>query len=509
MSSGPVFETSSLLRRYSSNTDRPFPPVRALSDERNSVSNGYGAIVDEEDEEYFKHAEEEDTTWQTEVKFLARNSPSVIVTYLLQYSFNMVTVFVAGRLGTDELAAASLASMTVGILGLTIYEGLATCLDTLTAQAYGNGKKELVGLHVQRMCALMCIVTIPIGIVWLASPYFLPHLVPEKDIARLAGSFIQIYLIGGPGWGLFEAGKRFLQAQGNFHGSLVVLLVCAPANIFLNWLLPFQLGLGFRGAALAVAISNTLQPIVLVLYIAFIAPSTLECWPGLQWKRLGQNWGPMLKLALPGVLMTATEWLAFDILTFASSYLSAKHLAAQSVVTTVAAAIFHIPFPVSIVASTRFGNWIGYGALRAARRTWRTHYWVFICIGLFDLLVVTLLRHVIAVTFTPDKEVRSIIVDTLPIVASAQLFDAMLVISNGLLRGLGRQKIGGWVNLGVYYAFALPLSFTLTFGPPKLGLQGLWVGPSTGLGLGALSLFTYMKFADWEKAVEDARAREE
>jgi multidrug resistance protein, MATE family len=499
MPSGPTSETTALLRKPSIDGERP--PISSLERER------YGSTGDEEASSL--KLPDLETTWQAEIKLLSKYSPPLIVTYLLQYSFNLVTVFVSGRLGTNELGAASLASMTANVTGLCIYEGLATSLDTLTSQAFGNGKKHLVGLHVQRMAALMCLVTIPIGAVWMASPLILPHLIPEEEVAILAGKFMRIYLLGAPGWGIFEAAKRFTQAQGNFNASLWVLLVCAPANILLNWLLVFQFKLGFEGAALAVAISNDLQPLVFALYIYFFSPSALQCWPGIQWKRIGQNWGPMVRLAIPGVLMTFCEWFAFDLLTFFASYLTTEHLAAQSVVMTVCVAMYHFPFPVSIAASTRFGNLIGYGALKAARTAWRAHYLLFAAIGLFDLVLLTSLRHVIAAVFTPDKVVREIIATVMPVVAAAQVFDALVAISNGLLRGLGRQKFGGWINLGVYYLFAIPLSALLTFGPPHLELEGLWIGPCLGLGMGSLIMGLYMRFTDWEKAVEDARAREE
>jgi len=97
--------------------------------------------------------------------------------------------------------------MTANITGLCVYEGLSTSLDTLTSQAFGNGKKHLVGLHVQRMSLLLCVVTIPIGAVWICSPWILSSIVPEKETGYLAGTFMQIYLIGGPGWAIFEAGK--------------------------------------------------------------------------------------------------------------------------------------------------------------------------------------------------------------------------------------------------------------------------------------------------------------
>jgi multidrug resistance protein, MATE family len=273
--------------------------------------------------------------------------------------------------------------------------------------------------------------------------------------------------------------------------------------------LVFKLHLGFNGAALAVAISNNLQPLLLIAYIRLFARSTLVCWPPIHLPTVFSNWKPQLHLAIPGVLMVFCEWLAFDILTFSSAYISTQHLAAQSVLMTVCVTMYHIPFPISIAASTRFGNLIGYGALKAAKTAFQTHYTIFLFIGIFDIILLTSLRHLIPILFTGDLAVRQIIAGVMPLVAAAQFFDATTALSNALLRGLGRQSIGGYVNLGVYYLFAVPLSLLLTFGPPKLGLLGLWIGPILGLMVCTFSIGGYMIFTNWEGAVEDARRREE
>ena len=77
--------------------------------------------------------------------------------------------------------------------------------------------------------------------------------------------------------------------------------------------------------------------------------------------------GPMVKLALPGLLMVEAEFLAFEILTLASSYFGTTHLAAQSILSTLTALTFQIPFPISIAASTRVANLIGATLTDAAR----------------------------------------------------------------------------------------------------------------------------------------------
>ena len=176
------------------------------------------------------------TTWQRETKVLGRYSGPLVLTFLLQFSLTVASIFTVGHLGKVELGAVSLASMTANITGYSIYQGLATSLDTLCAQAFGSGKKKLVGLQTQRMVYFLWTITIPIAIIWLCADQILMRIVPEKEVATLAGLYLKVVLIGAPGYATFEAAKRYLQAQGLFYASLYVLLICAPLNAFMNWL---------------------------------------------------------------------------------------------------------------------------------------------------------------------------------------------------------------------------------------------------------------------------------
>lgn len=211
--------------------------TKARNETPEGILQGYDTIPAADDEAVKTGGVE--TSWKNETKLLVRYATPLIATYVLQYSYTLVTVIVAGKLGTSELAAASLAMMTSNITGLAVYEGLATSLDTLASQAFGGGKRQMVGLHVQRMIALSLLVTIPIGTIWFCSPWILAKLVPETKVAYLAGDFLRFYLIGAPGHGVFEAVKRFTQAQGDFVGPMATAVVCAPLNVFWNWLLVF------------------------------------------------------------------------------------------------------------------------------------------------------------------------------------------------------------------------------------------------------------------------------
>ena len=176
------------------------------------------------------------TTWQRESKVLLRYSSPLVLACILQYSLNAASIFSVGYLGKVELGAVSLGSMTANITGYAVYQGLATSLDTLCPQAYGSGRKKLVGLQTQRMVYFLWCITIPIGIVWLSAESILIEIVPEPDVAVLASRYLRIILISAPGYAFFESGKRYLQAQGLFSASLYILLICAPLNVFMNWL---------------------------------------------------------------------------------------------------------------------------------------------------------------------------------------------------------------------------------------------------------------------------------
>lgn len=66
------------------------------------------------------------TTWQREAKTLWKYSLPLVITFILQYSLTVASIFTVGHLGTIELGAVSLASMTANITGYAIYQGLVS-----------------------------------------------------------------------------------------------------------------------------------------------------------------------------------------------------------------------------------------------------------------------------------------------------------------------------------------------------------------------------------------------
>ncbi|KAF4499491.1 ethionine resistance [Fusarium agapanthi] len=444
-----------------------------------------------------------DTTWQRETKTLIQYALPLIVTFLLHYSVTVASVLTVGRLGMEELAAVNLATMTASITYYVPVQGLATCLDTLCAQAYGSGHKHLVGLQAQRMTWLLWLIMIPIAVVWWFSEPILAAAVGPGRTTQLAALYMRILIVGMPGVSAFESAKRFVQSQGLFHATTYTLFVGAPLSFLQNWLFVFKFGWGFPGAAIAMAVTHNLLPILLILYVRLF--EGYECWKGFSRKAF-TNWGPMIKLALPGMIMIEAQFSVLEILTIAAGRFGTAQLAAQGVLVTVTSMSFNIPFPLAIATSTRVANLIGADLSKAARVTAKVAIFAALIVGSINLTIFTTLRRQIPAVFTEDEQVIDIASSAILVCAVMQIFDALAAVSHGLLRGIGRQSIGSYANLFAYYVVALPIALGTSFGL-GWGLAGLWVGLTAGLAVVSGLEAMYLYFADWEEAVKQAEAR--
>ncbi|KAI1343476.1 MATE efflux family protein [Xylariaceae sp. FL0016] len=449
-----------------------------------------------------------DDSWWAEVWLLSQYSIPLIFTYLLQYSSSIITTFVAGHLSADDLAAASIGMTTMTIIGYSAFEGMATALDTLCAQAYGSGNLAGVGLHVQRMSLFMTLAMVPIALSWLLSPWWLSLFVKQQSLSVLAGAFLRVSIAGLPGYAFFEAGKRFLQAQGDFSAAMVVLVICTPVNVFLSWLFAMKLDMGLEGAALGTALTNNLRPLLLLLYVVMPAGRwSRGCWGGFS-REAWAGWSHMVQLSVAGTAVNVGEWASYEVVALSTSYLSVNHLAAQTILTTVAVVIWHIPFSVSIAVSTRIGHLIGAGLLKTARRATVLYAVVFTLIGVLNGAVIFLLRNDLARFFSEDDVVCELAAKTMMAVSFIQIIDSLNCCTNGVIRGLGKQSVAAWVVNVVNYFAAVPLAIWLELGSPGLKLDGVWIGLGSGMVITVVVESLYMKMLRWQDCVDIVKLRE-
>ncbi|ONH65651.1 Ethionine resistance-conferring protein 1 [Cyberlindnera fabianii] len=487
--------------------------VRSSRGRRSRFQRGLGVIEDENDDQISYDAsidtelndeDEPKVTVEAEMKAIVASSIPLSLTFFFEYLLAVNSLFLIGRLGSDELAAASLAVMTFNVTGMAVFEGMSTCLDTFCSQAFGAGKYNRVGMYFQRCTAMITCISIPIFALWYWSAFFLNYIIPETHLLVMTQQYLRILVVGAPGLILFETGKRYLQSQKIFHASTYVLFFCLPFNIVLNYTL---IGwLGFVGAPIAITITYWTMALLLLLYVVLI--DGRECWPGFSLSKAFKKWGPMLNLAVPGLVMIESEYLSFEILTVFAAHLGTESLAAQAIVSNIGSLTYQLPFAVGCAISTRVAIYIGSGSIHSSKVAVRISFLVAAIVGTATCLIIIIFRRQFSLLFSSDEDVLAIAIKTMPIIAVNQLADTVNIIAAGILRSQGRQKVASYFNLACYYIVALPLAYLLAF-ELGLGLSGLWLGLGAGISLLALSESVMVVRSNWPQIMREARERED
>ncbi len=444
------------------------------------------------------------TTATYESKKLIRFSFPLILNFILEQTFPLVCVIFAGHLGKQELAAVSLASMLSAII-LSIYEGMATALDTLCPQAYGAGQLYLVGIQTQRCACFSLLLFVPAGLFWWNTGPFLRYIIEDDHVIRLTEQFLRVLIFGAPPYILFEDGKRFLQAQGIFDAGTIILFITAPLNVLLNWLFIYSkvFGFGFIGAAVAAVVNYWLTLIFLVLFVMFIDGK--QCWGGLT-RQAFTDWAELSALAFPGVVMLLAESMAYEVLTLLASYFGTNELAAQSALSSVVSLLYMIPFALSVASSTRIANFVGSGNISSAKVAVHVGMTSAVLSALVNSTVIFLFSKPIAKLFTDDATVQEEIISLCPLMSLFVVFDGWACVASGILRALGLQGIGGTINMVGYYLISLPLALLLGF-TLRMQLAGLWIGNGAGLLLIGIAETWVIYTADWDAVISDAKNR--
>lgn len=453
-----------------------------------------------------------DSSYINEIFLISKAAFPLIFTFILQNSLPLSSIFAISRLGVKELGGLTLGSMTANITGFAAIQGLCTCLDTLCSQAYGAKNYHLVGVLLQRCAIISLLAFMPILILWWQySESILSTMIPENDLCVLASQYLKVVVFGVPGFILFECGKRFLQCQGIFHASTVVLICCAPLNALMSYLLVWSdtIGIGYLGAPLSITLTYWLMAFGLLFYTIFTKNNLnpRKCWHGLiKPCQIFKNWSVMCSLALPSVIMVEAEFLGFELLTIFASHLGTQELAAQSIVSTVASLAYQIPFSISISTSTRVANLIGALSHKTCIITCKVSLLLSFIISFSNMIIIYVFRQKIAGWFSQEADIICLVTNVLPILALMQLFDAFNACTAGCLRGQGRQKIGGYINVFAFYFIGIPISSILTF-KLGLGINGLWYGITCSLVV--MSIFQgYAVFnCNWSKIMHTAKLR--
>ena len=411
-----------------------------------------------------------------------------------------------GRLGTKELAASALTTMLCNTTGVFVGQGMASALDTLCSQAYtGSQDKTILGKHLQRAIVNMFLLFIPISLIWSNAQGLFLALGQDPEIAALSGVLARWMIPGLFPLFVGDCLKRFLQAQGIVKPTMYITMLVSPLNMFLQWLLvwsPYQIGI--IGAPIATSISNTLIPVLLIIYVGNVQGR--ECWGGWEWKEaldLNKIY-QQVQLGVPGMIMLCAETWAFEIVALAAGLFGDTILAAQTVVLNITSFLYMEYLGLSVAASTRTGNSLGANEPDETRNIAYTGLIVSVLLATLNASALYVFRDSVGYLFTSDPQVIATVASVVPLAALYQISDGLKAVGQGILTGCRHQKTGAIINISAYYLFALPAGLFLAF-YYKMGLLGLWTGLTGGLFVVSAVATTIILRLNWEKEAQKAQ----
>jgi MATE family multidrug resistance protein len=464
-------------------------------------------LVEEEQEEI----EEPQVEWaaiRKECDTLFSMAWPVIGTYVISYVNNVAPLLTLGHLSTKYLAAISLATMTANITGFSIGFGLNSALDTLCSQAFtGSDDPKALGKHLQRGIVISFLLAIPVLILWAFCEPILLLLHQDPEVARLSGIFIRWLMPGLIPQLLYNCILRYLQGQRIMKASFYISLVCVPINVALQYLLVHgALAIGPEGAPIATSITYFLNFIMIGFYAAYF--EGYETWGGWSMNEAFdmRQLYIFLSLGIPGVMMTCSEWWAFEVVALLAGILGDQYLAAQTIILNTCGLTYMVPMGLAIATSTRVGNSLGANLPYTTRNVAISGYIIGFVLASFNCIALLLVRNVWGYVYSNDETVVKMVADVLPMAAFFQLNDGLGALGGGILRGCGRQNLGAYLNLSAYYIFGLPIGAFFTF-YLSWGLSGIWAGLSIGILICSFSqLYIILWTTNWPEMASKALA---
>jgi MATE family multidrug resistance protein len=154
--------------------------------------------------------------------------------------------------------------------------------------------------------------------------------------------------------------RKFLESQGAVRPSFVVSSIVVPLHVGLCYLCTQHFG--FFGAAVSVVVSTWFQ-FLFLLAIVWWQPLLLakDAWPGWSFAEAQSEWGPYLRLAIPGLLMLSLEWWSWEVLALMAGRMGEIPMAAHGILATACSLCYRMPVGTGRSASIKVGQLVGKG----------------------------------------------------------------------------------------------------------------------------------------------------
>ena len=430
----------------------------------------------------------EPTRFRDEVRTSARLAAPLVAGHLATGLIGFVDSVIAGRHGTNTLAAVAVGT-AIFWLPMMIPMGTLMALPAAVSQLDGQGRRGEIGPLFRQALWL----AIGLGLLLFAflsiAPLLLAPMGIADEIRPAATAFLHGIRWGVPALTLYYC-MRYL--SDGLHWTLPTmvlgfggLLLLAPLGMVLTFGLFGLPEMGAQGLGIASSIMMWAQALAFLAYLARARRfADLGLFTHLEPPRWPAIRG-LLAVGLPIGVTVAMEGGLFIVTALLIARLGELPAAAHQIAINVASLCFMIPFGVAEATTVRVGHAVGSG--RGSHGVRRAAFAGFAIVLATQSLSATLLLfghdHVAGI-YTRDVAVASLAGTLLLFAMAFQFPDGIQVLSAGALRGLKDTRVPMFIAAFAYWGVGMPLGaglgLWLGWGP-----KGMWLGLIAGLAVAA------------------------
>ncbi|MGZ6641492.1 MAG: MATE family efflux transporter [Solirubrobacteraceae bacterium] len=367
---------------------------------------------------------------------------------------------IVGHLGTAQLGALALAATVLGnVVALSIFLTYGT--TARVARLHGAGEHEAAGaLAAQALWLALALGTAIVVAVELAAPVLAGALGGSGEVAAMATRYLRIGVLGVPMALIALAAQGWLRGVGDLRTPLVVVIAANVANVVLELVLVYGLGLGLDGSAAGTVLAQLAMGAVFAA-ILLRAPATSRA-PDLARIRSLASIGAQL------LVRSASLLACFTLATAVCARIGTPALGAHQIAFQLFGFLALVLDAIAIAGQVIVGRALGGGdAVAAAAAARRMIEWA-VAAGLVMSGVLLALGGVLPRAFTSDPAVMDRARALWPLFCAMWPVAAVVFALDGILIGAGDARY-----LAGAMVFALAVFAPLVLAAGSVGV--VWV----------------------------------
>lgn len=375
--------------------------------------------------------------------------------------------FVGGKYSTDALAAISVAT---AINATIVMFGIGLMFSVSPILSNKRGQKENIKKYFYPSIFLGTIIGIVLFFITLAYIPLLDYFGFEDKLLSDVKLFTFILAFSTIGGVINATVKEFLQAYEIVFIPNLILILSVILNLILNFIFVFGMygfpEMGVAGIALSTTFVRTILAIVMILY-------TLQKFRFPKYFDFGY-WKQILKVGFPISVSIIIEFLAFNYIAVLMGHVSGVFAAAHSIIMVLSSTSFMVPMGISNAIAVKVGYANGAQNYNELINYSKNGVLASVFFMAFAGCIFVLFPKPLISIFTNDKNLISVIIPVMYIVAFFQIFDGIQTSIRGIYNGLKRTKFVMISNLICYLMISISFGYYLGI-IRKMYLKGCWI----------------------------------